>query len=83
MFLDIPLKETSIQRMKSNNYLSHLKTFGSSDGVQSFQARTGAGLYFTVSKQARYYAVYLRSHGCIINAHIVIAVGQNIIMSKN
>ena len=31
----------------------------------------------------RNYIVHLRSHGCIMYAHIVIAVGKDIIIGKN
>ena len=38
VFPDIPLKETSVRRMK-NDYLSHLKTSESSEGVQELPGR--------------------------------------------
>ena len=36
-----------------------------------------------LDKQVRDYILYLRSHGCIINAHVVIAVGKGIVMGKD
>ena len=73
-FPDIPLKETSVRRMK-NDYLSHLKTSESSEGAQELPGKKrGRPLLLgdQLDKQVRDYIVYLRSHGCIINAHIVV-----------
>ena len=84
-FPNIPLKETLVQRMK-NDYLSHLKTSESSKDVQELPGKKrGRPLLLgdQLDKQVRDYIVYLRPHGCIINAHVVIAVGKGIIMGKD
>ena len=48
MFLDIPLKEISVERMK-NDYLSHLKTPEKTMMYRNYWARNKADLYFWVS----------------------------------
>ena len=84
-FPDIPLKETSVRRMK-NDYLSHLKTSEKSEDVQELPGKKrGRPLLLgeQLDKQVRGYILYLRAHGCIINAHVVIAVGKGIVMGKD
>ena len=63
-----------------NDYLSHLKTSESSDDVQELPGKKrGRPLLLgdQLDKQLRDYIVYLRSHGCIINAHVVIIMGKD------
>ena len=67
-------------------YLSHIKASEGNADVQKLPGKKqGQPLLLEeqLDKQARDYISYLRTWGCIINSHVVIAVGKGIVMSKD
>lgn len=87
-FPDLPLKETTVQRLK-NLYQSSLKAQGPKySEATGFEAvneihgsKTGQPLLIgdELDKQVQQ---YLRQHGCVINTRIAIAVGEGILLNK-
>ena len=69
-----------------NDYLSYLKTSEKSKAIQELPGKKRGWpllLGEQLDKQVRDYILYLRSHGCIIYAHVVIAVSKGIIMGND
>ena len=70
-----------------NDYLSQIKTSEGTDAVDvqgSPGKKRGRPLLLgeQLDKQVKDYISYLRAQGCIINTHVVIAVGKGIVMGK-
>ena len=88
-FPDLPLKETTVRRLK-NLYQSSLKAQGPE--ASSFEAvneihgsKTGRPLLIgdELDKQVQQYLTDLRKRGCVINTRIAIAVGEGILLNKD
>ena len=87
-FPDLPLKETSVRRLK-NLYRENLKKPGgdNSDNVQELMTGQKIGrpliLGDDLDRQVREYVKYLRERGCVVNTAVVIAAAEGIVMNKN
>ena len=86
---DLELKETSVRRFK-NNYQAQLKS-STKEASENFTVqelvpkKRGRPLLIgeELDEQVREYVRELRKSGVIINAHVVIAVGMGLVMSKD
>ena len=85
-FPNLPLKETTVQRLKNSYQLSLKAGQGSSKDFQELPGKK-RGRPLTIGEeldqQVREYISYLRTEGAIINTHVVIGVRQGIVMGKN
>ena len=78
-FPDLPLKETTVRRLK-NNYQASLKANkGNSTDVYELPGKKRGGppmIGEELDQQVRDYISYLRTEGAIINTHVVIGIGK-------
>ena len=88
-FLELPLKETSVRRLK-NEYRANLnKPGGSSSGVEEIKElhckKAGKPLLLgeELDKQVREYVKYLRERSAVVNSAVVMEAAEGIVMSKD
>ena len=84
-FPDLALKETTVRRFK-DNYLLHINNSTDPTDLQELSCKKcGRPLLIgeELDEQVKQYITYLRKEGAVINVHVVMAVGEGIVMGKD
>ena len=81
-FPDLALKETTVRRFK-DNYLLHISDSTGPTDLQELPCKKrGRPLLIgeELDEQVKQYITYLRKEGAVVNVHVVMAVGEGIVM---
>ena len=84
-FPDLALKETTVRRFKGN-YLLHINNSTGPTDLQELPCKKrGRPLLIgeELDEQVKQYITYLRKEGAVVNVHVVMAVGEGIVMGRD
>lgn len=84
-FPDLALKETTVRRF-NDNYLLHINNSAGLTDLQELPCKKRRRPLLVgdeLDEQVKQYITYLRKEGAVVNVHVVMAVGEGIVMGRD